>query len=370
MKKDIQKAVDHVMPGLFRFFYRAFTRINITLPDFDLTSLKDSMLMVVSTHRSQTDDFLLGTMIYKYHIRYIRIAAGDNLTSLPVLGKKFESYGAFSVKRDTGFKRNYIRDLCFQVVSMMENGEPILLFPEGGRSYGGNMMEVKGGVLLSAILAQARHPDKKVYVLPASVSYEYLPELPFFPMLDKGKELRKKGKNFFSKLLGNMYYFGADILAFGSMILATKFVVRKGDVFVNIGKPMLVTDMVDIKANYQENARDEVSGHQQSMRILSGKVQEQFHALYQLLPQHVLAGILAQKQTVPLSEAIQAIPAIIKTCSDQKQNVSYFANMTTEKILAKAVEELRHFKAIRVQGDTIQVLKPKMVTYYAAALTV
>lgn len=370
MKKDIQKAVDHVMPGLFRFFYRAFTRINITVPDYDLTTLKDSMLMIVSTHRSQTDDFLLGTMIYKYHIRYIRIAAGDNLTSLPILGKKFESYGAFSVKRDSGFKRNYIRDLCFQVVSMMEDGEPILLFPEGGRSYGGNMMEVKGGVLLSAILAQARNPEKKVYVLPAAVSYEYLPELPFFPMLNKGKELRKKGKNFFSKLLGNIYYFGADILAFGSMILATKFVVRKGDVFVNIGKPMLVTDAVDIKANYQENARDEVSGHQQSMRILSGKVQEQLHALYQLLPQHVLAGILVQQQSVKVADALHMLPAIIQKSADQKQNVSYFSNLTNENILAKAVEELRHFKAIRLQGETICVCKPEMIEYYAAALRV
>jgi 1-acyl-sn-glycerol-3-phosphate acyltransferase len=303
--KPYKLAVDTVLPSLTRFFNRGFD-VHIDLSDVDIQSLPNAntMVMVVSTHRSQTDYFLFGWALYKQGVKHVRIAAGDNLTNFPVLGRRFRSFGAFAIHRDVGFKRNYVRDLCKAVVGMMEDNEPILLFPEGGRSYGGNMLEIKGGVLLSAIIAQARNPGKKVYLLPAAVSYERLPELPYFGMLKKGKEMRKKANGFLQRALGGVYYFGADIIAFAKLLLQVRFGIKQGDVFIDFGKPVGVNDIVDIKTNFKATARDEFSGHQASMRIICDRLYGTLQSLYRLLPEHIVAAALSEKETMTKAECV------------------------------------------------------------------
>lgn len=372
--KPYQQAVDDIVPSLTRFFTRGFA-IHIDSPDADLRSIcvADAMVMVVSTHRSQTDYFLFGWELYKQGIKYVRIAAGDNLTNFPLLGKKFRDFGAFAVHRDAGFKRNYVRDLCSAVVAMMEDREPILLFPEGGRSYGGAMLGVKGGVLLSAIIAQARNPLKKVYLLPASISYEHLPELPYFGMLKKGKDLRKKGNGLFRRLRGAVYYFGADILAFAKLLLRVRLGGNQGDVFIDFGKPLGVNDIVDITANFNAAARDEFSGHQASVRIICDRLYDTFQSLYRLLPEHVAAAALKGRETLTKTECLEGILRALALCRERKRNLKTLETMTGEQVLAVGLRQLRHVKAIRLKrgarGTEIRIRKPAIIDYYAAALS-
>jgi glycerol-3-phosphate O-acyltransferase len=366
--KPYQQEVDTVFPSLTRFFTRGFT-IHVDSNGADIGSLGNDMVMVVSTHRSQTDYFLFGWELYNQGIKHVRIAAGDNLTNFPFLGKKFRSFGAFAVHRDTGFKRNYVRDLCRAVVAMMEDNEPILLFPEGGRSYSGKMLEIKGGVLLSAIIAQSRNPDKNVYLLPASVSYEYLPELPYFAMLKKGKEMRRKGNGFFTRLLGGFYYFGADIIAFAKLLLRVRSGGNQGDVFIDFGAPVRINDIVDIKANFKAASRDEFSGHQASMRVICDRLFGTFLSLYRLLPEHVVAGALLQKQAMTKEECAEGVNRALTECRGLKRNLKTLEPMSIEQIVAAGLRQLRHVKAIRERGSLIEVHNPQIVGYYAAALS-
>jgi glycerol-3-phosphate O-acyltransferase len=365
--KPYQQAVDDVFPSLTRFFTRGFS-IHVDNAAADIKSLSDAMVMVVSTHRSQTDYFLFGWELYNQGIKHVRIAAGDNLTNFPVLGKKFRAFGAFAVHRDTGFKRNYVRDLCRAVVAMMEDNEPILLFPEGGRSYSGKMMEIKGGVLLSAIITQSRNPDRNLYLLPAAVSYEYLPELPYFGMLKKGKEMRRKGNGFFARLLGGIYYFGADIIAFVKLLLKVRFGGKQGDVFIDFGKPVGVNDIVDIKANFKASARDEFSGHQASMRIICDRLYGTLQSLYRLLPEHIVAAALSEKDTMTKAECTTGVRRALMLARDRKRNLKTLEPLTTEQILAVGLKQLRQVKAIRLRGAVIGVKNRMIVGYYAAAL--
>jgi glycerol-3-phosphate O-acyltransferase len=367
--KPYQQEVDTILPSLTRFFNRGFS-VHIDRSDADIQSLADpnAMVMVVSTHRSQTDYFLFGWALYKQGIKHVRIAAGDNLTNFPVLGKKFRSFGAFAIHRDAGFKRNYVRDLCAAVVGMMEDGEPILLFPEGGRSYSGKMMEIKGGVLLSAIIAQSRNPDRKVYLLPAAVSYEHLPELPYFGMLKKGKELRRKGNGFFSRLLGSACYFGADLLAFAKFMIMVRLGFRQGDVFIDFGKPVLVNDVVDVKANFKAAARDEFSGHQTSMRIVCDRLFGTFLSLYRLLPEHVVSAALTGKKTMTAEECAGGVTRALAECRRRGLNLKTCAAQSVEQVLETGLKQLRHVKAVRVRGSVIEILDPMIVGYYAAAI--
>jgi 1-acyl-sn-glycerol-3-phosphate acyltransferase len=366
--KPYQQAVDNVLPTLTRFFTRGFS-IHTDTGTTDLTSLANDIVMVVSTHRSQTDYFLFGWELYNQGIKHVRIAAGDNLTNFPVLGKKFRSFGAFAIHRDAGFKRNYIRDLCAAVVAMMEENEPILLFPEGGRSYGGNMLEIKGGVLLSALITQARHPDRNVYLVPAAVSYEHLPELPYFGMLKKGKEMRKKTNGFFKRLIGNFYYFGADLIAFAKLLFKVRFGVNQGDVFIDFGTPMRVNDMVDIKANFKASARDEFSGHQAAMRIICDKLYPTFQSLYRLLPEHIAAAALAEKDTITQKEFADGVRRALALARDRNRNLKELAPLTEEQVGAAGLRQLGSVKAVRVRRTAIEVRNRDIVGYYAAALS-
>jgi 1-acyl-sn-glycerol-3-phosphate acyltransferase len=366
--KPYQQAVDTVFPSLTRFFTRGFN-IHVETTRVDMKSLSDAMVMVVSTHRSQTDYFLFGWELYNQGIKHVRIAAGDNLTNFPWLGKKFRSFGAFAVHRDAGFKRNYVRDLCRAVVAMMEDNEPVLLFPEGGRSYTGKMMEIKGGVLLSAIIAQSRNPEKNVYLLPAAVSYEYLPELPYFWMLKKGKEMRRKGNGFFSRLFGNAYYFGADIIAFAKLLLRVRHGGNQGDVFIDFGAPVRINDIVDIKANFKASARDEFSGHQASMRVICDRLYGMFLSLYRLLPEHVVAGALQEKRTMTKEKCAEGVDRALSACRAGNRNLTTLEPMSVEQILAAGLSQLRNVKAVRVRGPVIEICNPLIVGYYAAALS-
>jgi 1-acyl-sn-glycerol-3-phosphate acyltransferase len=368
MKKPYQKAVDNVTGSLSWFFDRAFSKIHVDRTGYDPESLKDAMVMVVSTHRSQTDYFLFGWVLFNNGVKYLRIAAGDNLIGLPVIGKKFSAFGAFPVKRDMAFRKNYVRKLCWDVVGMMEDNEPILLFPEGGRSYAGNMMEPKGGILLSAVLAQARNPGKQVLLLPGAVSYEHLPELPYFEMLKKGKEMRKKSGNIFKRLLGNIYYFGADIIAFGKLILRTRLGLSHGEVYIDIGAPLAINDIVDVKANFSASARDEFSGHQASMRIIGARLYTVLQSLYRILPEHVAAGVLKENPAVTKQAALAPVGVIVKRLREQKRNTKSLDGLTEDQILAAGLRQLRHVKAVSLRGGAVEIQKQSIIDYYAAAL--
>ncbi|HUI92754.1 MAG TPA: 1-acyl-sn-glycerol-3-phosphate acyltransferase [Chitinivibrionales bacterium] len=368
MKKPYQTAVDNIVETLEWFFTRAFSKIHVDLNGYKPETLKDSMVMAVSSHRSQTDYFLFGWVLFNNGVKYLRIAAGDNLTTLPFIGKKFKSFGAFPVKRDMALRKNYVRQLCLDVVGMLEDNEPILVFPEGGRSYGGDMMEPRGGILLSAILAQARNPQKKVYLLPGTVSYEYLPELPYFEMLGKGKEMRKKSNNVFRRLAGTLYYFGADILAFGKFLLRTRLGLSQGEVYVDIGTPLAVNEIVDVKANFNAKARDDFSGHQASMRIVCNKLSTVFRSLYRFLPEHVVAGVLKKNPAIAKRAAAERVQEIVLRLREQKRNTKTLDALTEHQIVAIGFKQLRRVKAVSMQGGALAIRKQSIIDYYASAL--
>ncbi len=368
MKKPYQQAVDGITPGLNRFYHRAFTTVTVDRSGYDPESIRDSMVMAVSTHRSQADYFLIGWVLYDNGVKYVRIAAGDNLTGFPVIGKRFRAYGAFPVRRDMAFRRGYVRQLCLDVVGMMEDNEPILLFAEGGRSYGGNLLEMKGGILLSAILAQARNPGKNVFLLPTAISYEFLPELPFFEMLRKGKDMRKKSNNVLVRLAGTLYYFGADIIAFSRFILRTRLGLTQGEVFVDFGSPVCVKDIVDVNANYNASARDEMSGHQASMRIVGARLYAALWSLYRLLPEHVVAAVLKENPALTRQSAIEPVRALLSRLGEQKRNTKTLDALSPDQVLATGLRQLRHVKAIAERGGRVEIRKQSIVDYYAAAL--
>lgn len=368
--KEHHNQVAEVSNGIKRFFNKAFSHARIEGPQIDAVEIQKSPVMIVSTHRSHVDYFFVGNNLFQMGFKNLRFAAGDNLTKLPYIGPRFRAFGAFTVSRDSAFERNYVRKLCAEVVNMLENRDAVLVFPEGGRSYSGSMLDIKGGVLNAALLSQASNLKRDVYLMPVAVSYDCPPDLPFFPLLLKGKQYRKKSNNFFTRILGSIYYFGADIIAFIPFFL-TKYLPRSyGSIYMDYDAPIPVSSLVDLEANRLSKARDEFAAHRVSLDKVSEQLYNKFLSLYRILPIHVICAALKEHGSKPVDiSAVEENTKNIKSsvCKAGK-NCKTLNSLTDNQIIESGLDKLRKLKAVKISGGRITIRKPHIINYFSSAV--
>ena len=367
--KSYHNEVNKVRKSIHAFFDKAFVPFEINGPDVSTLCGPKSGVFVVSSHRSHTDYFMMGLIMHERGVANIRFAAGDNLTNMPILGPRFQAWGAFTVERDSSLQRSYVRNLCEKVVGMLADGDSILVFPEGGRSYGGGMMEIRSGITAAGILAQERDPSRTIYYIPAAISYERPPELAFFPMVKAGKNLRKPAKNVFQRLIGALLYFGGDMLPFALFLLLPRFGKRYGGAYLDYGSPVKLTDWVDFAAAKDAGARDDFSAHRGSMQVLSKKIAEALRSLYRILPAHVLASIIIDRGATTVEQARGLCPEVVAELNKLGRNCTTINTLTPEQIVESGCAVMKSFGALRAKGGVLVVRKPWIVRYYAAALS-
>lgn len=349
-----------------RFFNSVYTEININSPPVEPGVIQEHPLMVVCTHRSQVDYFLGGVVLYNKGFKHMRFAAGDNLTNLPFIGGIFKEFGAFTVERDIGFERNYIKKLCTRVIGMMEKKEAVIVFPEGGRSYSGSMLEIKSGILGAAVLLQAARPDEDVFLLPMAISYECPPDAPWFSLLLKGKKLRKKTQPFFKRVLGNICYFGADLCAFLPFITARKTGRSYGAVYIDFDTPVAIRTLVAIESNRIKDARDEFFAHRASMQNIATFIAGRFFALYRLLPMHLVAAVLSGGKALTAAEIEAAVPPLLEKLRADARNLASLAGRTPAKISEQGIRQLERLKVISRTNAGFTIKKQTLLEYCAA----
>jgi 1-acyl-sn-glycerol-3-phosphate acyltransferase len=366
--KYYQAEVDRISDGVERFFAKTFTKVHVEGPELDNAKMRSSRVLIACTHRSQTDYFMAGYLLYKLGIERMRFAAGENLTRLPYIGPRFKKLGAFPIRRSRTLGRDYVRNLCEQVVEMLASGDQIVVFPEGGRSYEGNMMEIRGGILNAGMISQIRDTSKDVLVLPISFSYECLPELRYFRMLLKGKHMRRGGQGFFRNALGNLMYFGADAIAFSKFLVARRFGVRYGAVYVDYGELVPVRSVVDLEKDIVEGARNDFSACRIATQKLSLEIYDRFNALYRLLPSHVLARVLVDNGPLSTEGAAPLCVEWVKKLEEQGRNVRSIAPMDEALLVQEGIAQLRRHKAVRIRKGRIAIVDQAIVRYYAASV--
>jgi len=350
------------------FIHKTFSNVYVDGPALSSEELNIHPTMLACTHRSHMDYILLGMSFHKLGLNNLRYAAGDNLTNMPYIGRKFRSWGAFTVYRAHSHRRSYIFELTQQVVDMLNNQDNIIVFPEGGRSYNGSMMPIKSGILAANILAQYNMPQKQYVYLPVAISYERLPELRYFTILQKGKELRNNKKGILAGIKGDIFYFGSDLFAFAKLILAHRFGKNYGDVYIDYAKPIAVNDIVDINANYSSKSRNEFFAHKVSIQKVGEVIREQLMRLYRIFPMYVIAEIVKKSGACTRSEVAQKVPALISALKKNNRNCKSLCSMSDKEIVEKGILQLRYSKAISVKGNTLKPKNIKMLNYYAASI--
>lgn len=362
-------AVANVLAGVQTFFKKTFLSVNIEGPEIDPAFLHKNPIMLVSTHRSHADYFLVGSIFHAKGFNTLRFAAGDNLTKLPWIGRRFTSFGAFTVERDTGFDRHYVRNLCYRVVEMLEKGDTVLVFPEGGRSYSGAMLDIKIGILGASIITQAKDPAHEVRYIPTAVCYENAPDIPWYDMQLTGKTWRKKSNFILKRLIGTILYFGADACAFIPFMLAQYFRPNfYGTTYVDYGEPVSLKSVIDIPTGKLENARDDFSAHRNNMQQLSEIVFKQLYRLYRILPMHVVASHLKTHGSRSITDCADIFPAAIADLKVKGRNVKQLEKLTPEQNAAEGIRQLARVKAVSFKKNICSVRKQSLIDYYAATL--
>jgi 1-acyl-sn-glycerol-3-phosphate acyltransferase len=364
--RTYHEEVMKVMGGIGRFFDRVFTHCAVEGPPLDAENTRKHPHMLVCTHRSHTDYFLAGYTFITKGFGNLRFAAGSNLTRLPYIGPRFRSFGAFPVEREIAFDRGYVKKLCGRVMEMMEKGEAVILFPEGGRSYSGNTLEVKTGILGAAVLLQARRPAADVLLVPMAVSYEFAPDVPWFALLLRGKKMRRRTQPFWRRALGSLFYFGADILAFVPFLLAPRTGRTYGSVYVDHDAPLSVRSLITVERDPAGDGRDEFYCYREATQQLAKTMRRRLYALYRILPQHLLAAIVRERAAVTSQEAEGLLPPLIDTLRAAGRNLKSVEGRPPAELVGRGKQPLLRLKAVSQRGDLLTVRKKEIIDYCAA----
>jgi 1-acyl-sn-glycerol-3-phosphate acyltransferase len=336
-------------------------------PPMGATGVLDSPTMIVSSHRSHMDYILLGIHCSQLGFRNLRFAAGDNLTSMPYVGRRFTALGAFPVCRSRATSRRYVLELCEEVVAMLENGDNVIVFPEGGRSYGGAMMEMKTGLVAANVIAQCRSPDKAHYYLPITVSYEVLPEIRHLGWLEKGRRLRRGSDRPVRRATGNLLYYGADLAAFARVGLAPRLGIRYGGVYLDYGEPIALGDILDIESTDVSEAKQDLFAHKAAVKRVAEEIRKQLTRLYRLLPMHVVAHAL--KCGHSRQEDITArIPETVGRLERLNRNCKTIAALSHTELFERGATQLQNLDAIHRHNGTICTARAEIVDYCAQAI--
>ncbi|MFW5959887.1 MAG: 1-acyl-sn-glycerol-3-phosphate acyltransferase [Chitinivibrionales bacterium] len=364
---DINSNVDSIKSSVKAFFKKVFEDIAITLPEEGIGHLKGKPTIYVSTHRSHLDYFIIGHVLEEIGLRNIRYAAGDNLTNLPVIGKKFKKLGAFTVHRSKATHRNYVRELCRDAVEILKKGESIVVFPEGGRSYSGEMKNLKGGLITAGFMAQTMDPENDYFLAPISITYEKLPELKFLNLIQKGKNIRSGTRNPFKKLYGNLLYFGGDITAFLVLFFASKRSKKYGKVYINFGKPLNIKEIQKQCNHYDPDARDEFSAHRVTVKKVNSMIYDKFTNLMKVTPVNVVAKVLSDKSPLEINKAEELLPEMLnKLPADTKCDTSVLHRRDPAEVFDTGLRHLISSGAAVKRGGCIRIKRRGLINYYVS----
>jgi glycerol-3-phosphate O-acyltransferase len=211
--------------GLTRLWNRLYDGVVVSHIDTLERLAKDNEIVYVPCHRSHMDYLLLSYAIFRQGYAIPHIAAGVNL-NLPVVGRFLRKGGAFFIRRSFRGGALYAVVFTNYLAAIMARGHSIEYFIEGGRSRTGRLLQPKTGMLQMTVRSFLRHPQRPVVFLPVYFGYERVVE----------------GSTYIGELSGKPKEKESVVGLLGTV---SKLRERFGRVFVNIGEPVVLGDVLE-----------------------------------------------------------------------------------------------------------------------------
>jgi fatty acyl-CoA reductase len=132
-------------------------------------------------------DFVVTSLLGFAHpglgLKLPRVAASDDFSKIPIVGRLLEAAGAFYIKRGVGAPDP---ELTQQIANLVESGQSLEFYAEGTRSRSRRFLPPKRGILRA--IQQTGRP---AVVVPLSISYDRIAEEEgFLRELDRGMKHR------------------------------------------------------------------------------------------------------------------------------------------------------------------------------------
>ena len=156
--------------NVFKLFFKVYNRLDVQ--GFDKIP-RGSQVIAAANHASYVDPPLIGG-VYPGRLRFL---AKESLFRVPLLGFFIRSLGVIPVKREDGQKAGAVMKT---LLTLLENAQSVILFPEGTRSLDGRLKPLEAGVAYLSVKTGV--PVLPVYV---AGSFKVWPKGKKFPRPSK-----------------------------------------------------------------------------------------------------------------------------------------------------------------------------------------
>jgi len=279
-------------------------------------------VVYASNHKSHTDYLVELLVLDENGVRPPIIAAGINLFGGPLGLLHRHVTGAIPIRRNTKDPA-YLITLKAYVAELLRKHD-LFFYPEGGRSYSGEIKSPKTGLIHAALQAEHSH----LMVLPTAVAYDLVLEDHVL-----ARQRIKRTQRPFSRELAEMVRYAVGY---------------RSRAFVTFGKPI----SIDIEAASRRDVLE-----------VAHTVMDAIGRLYKVLPTAVVAN--AMRPSVTRRDLESRADAVIDTLRSKGANLAVTSG-------AEAVElglELLDARGIVVaEHSRVRVRERNVLRYYARTL--
>jgi len=315
---SIYRALKHPLYPILRKIERVGEHVDVAK-----AAAKAGRVVYASNHRSHIDYLVEPLVLDDNGIRPPIIAAGINLFGGPLGLIHRHVTGAIPIRRNTKDPAYLITLKAY--VSELLRTHDFFFYPEGGRSYSGDMKIPKTGLMHAAL--QAKHPQ--MVILPTAVSYDLVLEDHVL-----ARQRVKRSQRPFSRELAEMVRYAVGY---------------RSRAFVTFGTPIPA-------GGVDPDSR-------RAILDLSHAVMKAIGRLYKVLPVSVVAA--AMRPSITRRDLEQRANALVETLGTIGANLGVTSG---EEAVAHAVEPLEARGILVVDRGRVRVRNRNVLRYYARSL--
>ena len=314
---SIYRALKHPLYPILRKIERVAEHI-----DAARAATRAGRVIYASNHKSHSDYLVELLVLDENGVRPPIIAAGINLFGGPLGLLHRHVTGAIPIRRNTRDPA-YLMTLKAYVAELLRKHD-LFFYPEGGRSYSGEIKTPKTGLMHAALQAEHRN----LVVLPTAVAYDLVLEDHVL-----ARQRVKRTQRPFSRELAEMVRCAVGY---------------RSRAFVTFGKPIAV----EIDAASRKEVLD-----------FTHAVMEAIGRLYKVLPTAVVAN--AMRPSITRGDLEARADAVIDTLRANRANLGV---QSGAEAVDAAIEPLETRGILVVDRGRVRVRDRNVLRYYARTL--
>ena len=317
-RPSIYRALQHPLYPILRKIERHHENLHHVT-----AAVRDHRVVYASNHKSHTDYLVEPLVLDDNGVRPPLIAAGINLFGGPLGLIHKHVTGAIPIRRNTKDPA-YLITLKAYVAEILKRHD-ILFYPEGGRSYSGELKAAKTGLIPAAL--QAECPD--LVVVPVAVAYDLVLEDHIL-----ARQGVKKRQRAFSREVAEMVRYAVGY---------------RSRAFVTFGAPISTS-------GYDPNSRTEVLE-------LSRLIRNRIGAQMKVLPTALFAA--AMRPSITRRDLEQRIDRIIEELSATRANLAVTSGRQT---VEEAAEPLETRGIVVLENGRFRVRERNVLKFYGRSI--